>query len=155
MPRFRFRLQTVLDHRDRIERDKKRLLALAQRELLEAEGRLAAMREDYERTGEELRVKHSELDAMELYNYYAHMDFVLRGIRTAEVQVSSLALQVEYAKGALLAARKDKKVLETLKDRRRETFDSDQAATEQKLIDDMNSRRHGRDSNPLGGTSSW
>ncbi|HXP93520.1 MAG TPA: flagellar export protein FliJ [Candidatus Binatia bacterium] len=155
MPRFRFRLQTVLDHRDRIERDKKRLLALAQRALNEAEKRLAEMRADYERTGEELRVKHAELDAMELYNYYAHMDYVLRGIREVEVQVTALALEVEHAKVALLMARRDKKILETLKERRRETFENEQAATEQKLIDDLNSRRHGRESNALGGTSSW
>jgi len=92
---------------------------------------------------------------MELYNYYAHMDYVLRGIREVEVQVTALALEVEHAKVALLMARRDKKILETLKERRRETFENEQAATEQKLIDDLNSRRHGRESNALGGTSSW
>jgi flagellar FliJ protein len=151
MPRFRFRLQSVLDHRDRIERDKQRLLALAQRELLEAEARLQAMREDYERTGEELRVKHAELDAMGLYNYYAHMDYVLRGIREVEVQVAALSLDVERAKSALLAARKDRKILETLKDHRRAAFENEQASNEQKMIDDLNSRRQGRESS-MGGT---
>jgi flagellar FliJ protein len=155
MPRFRFRLQTVLDHRDRIERDKKRLLAVAQRALNEAEERLAAMRADYERTGEELRVKHAELDAMELYNYYAHMDFVLRAIRDVETQVAALALEVEHAKGVLLAARRDKQILEKLKERRRATFENEQAAAELKAIDDLNSRREGRGSSALGGTSSW
>lgn len=151
MPHFRFRLQTVLDHRDRIERDKQRLLALTQRELFEAETRLQEKRDDYERTGEELRAKHAELDAAGLYNYYAHMDFVLRAIREIEVQVAVLALDVERAKGALLAARKDRKILETLKDRRRATFENEQAANEQKLLDDLNARRHGRESS-LGGT---
>ena len=150
MPRFRFRLQTVLDHREGIEREKRRLLAVAQRALDEAEQRLAEMRADYERTGEELRVKHSELDTMELYNYYAHMDYVLRGIREVELQVQALALDAERAKVALLYARRNKKILETLKERRRAAFDSEQAAIEQKMIDDLNARRHGQ-----GGTSSW
>jgi flagellar export protein FliJ len=79
------------------------------------------------------------------------MDFVLRAIREIEVQVAALMLQVEYAKGALLAARKDRKILETLKDHRRQTFEDEQASNEQKMIDDLNARRHGREST-LGGT---
>lgn len=152
MARFHFRLQTVLDHRDRIERDKQRLLAMAQQALAAAQARVAALRDDYERTGEELRVKHAELDAMELYNYYAHMDFVLRAIRDAEAKAAALSLDVERAKVALLMARRDKKILETLKQRRRDAFDLEEKATEQRALDDLNARRFGRETTGLGGT---
>jgi flagellar protein FliJ len=154
MPRFRFRLQSVLDHRERIERDKQRLLAIAQRDLVAAQTRLAELRDDYERTGEELRAKHRELDAMSLYNYYAHMDFVLRAIRDVEVRVAACEAEVERAKAVLLSARKDKKILETLKERRREVFEIQQRAEEQSMLDDLNARRYGRDRAGLGGTSS-
>jgi flagellar FliJ protein len=152
MPQFRFRLQTVLDHRERIERDKKRILAAAQRELFAAQERVAGLRADYERTGEELRVKHAELDAMGLYNYYAHMDFVLRAIREAEVVVSACELDVARAQINLLTARREKQILDKLKERRRTAFENEQRSAEQKMIDDLNARRYGRGENGLGGT---
>jgi flagellar FliJ protein len=155
MPRFRFRLQAVLDHRERIEGEKQRLLAIAQRDLAAAQTRLFEQRDDYQRTGEELRAKHGELDAMGLYNYYAHMDFVLRGIRNSEERVAACEVDVHRAKSVLLNARKDKKVLETLKDRRREAFDTKQRAEEQNMLDDLNARRYGHDQTGLGGNSSW
>jgi flagellar FliJ protein len=152
MARFRFRLQSVLDHRERVERKKQRLLASAQRKLLEAEESLQRLRDEYERTAEMLRVKHAELDAMGLYNHYAHMDYVMRGIRVAETKVAACAQEVEQAQAALMNARRRKKILETLRERRRKAFEVEQAAQEQRMIDDLNARRHGRDSTVLGGT---
>lgn len=153
MSRFRFRLQTVLDHRERVERDKMRLLADAQRELVAAQERVRDLRADYERTGEELRVRHAELQGMELYNYYAHMDYVLRGIREAEKVVSTCEIQVARAQVNLLAARRDKQILDKLKERRKTVFDNEQRAAEQKMFDDLNARRYGRGETGLGGTA--
>ena len=154
MPRFRFRLQSVLEHRERIESEKQRLLAIAQRDLAEAQTRLLELRTDYERTGEELRAKHAELDAMGLYNYYAHMDFVLRAIRSVEDRVAACELAVGRAKTALMSARKDKKILETLKERRKTAFDTQQRVDEQNMLDDLNARRFGRKTES-GGSASW
>lgn len=151
MPQFRFRLQTVLDHRDRIEHEKQRLLAIAQRNQMAAQARLSTLRDEYSRTGLALRQKHADFDAMSLYNHYAHLDYVLRAIRDQEQRVAALAAETERAKLALLAARKDRKVLETLKERRRTAFETEQRLVEQKTFDDLNARRYGRGQNPLGG----
>jgi flagellar FliJ protein len=152
MPRFRFRLQMVLEHRARIERDKQGILAAKQRDLQVAQDRLAGLNEDYVRTGEELRLKHAELDTNELYNYYSYLDYVLRGIRSSEERVAACEAEVEYAQRILAEARKQKKILELLKERRRETFDADMLAMEQRDLDDLNARRYGREHSGFGGT---
>lgn len=153
MPRFRFRLQIVLEHRERIERDKQRVLAGKQRDLALAQGRLAELNADYARTGEELRLRHAELDTMELYNYYQYLDFVLRGIRSSEERVAACEAEVAHAQRVLAEARKQKKILETLKERRREAFDVEMRAAEQRDLDDLNARRYGREHSGLGGAS--
>jgi flagellar FliJ protein len=152
MPLFRFRLQIVLEHRERIERDKQSILAVKQRDLQVAQERLDGLNDDYVRTGEELRVKHAQLDTNELYNYYSYLDYVLRGIRSSEERVAACRAEVEFAQRVLAEARKQKKILEVLKERRREAFDAEMFAVEQRDLDDLNARRYGRAHSRFGGT---
>jgi flagellar biosynthesis chaperone FliJ len=125
MSRFRFRLQPVLDVRERVQDERQRDLALKKRDLVEAETALAALEADRDDQRAALVRGH-------------------RAIEDQAVRVSACGDEVDRAKAKLVAANTDRKVLETLRTRRRDAFNAEVAQAEQREVDDQNARRYGR-----------
>lgn len=144
MPKFAFRLEPVLGHRQRLEDEQQLVFAAALAELREAEavreGHIAKRREMHER----LRRHHREMDVVELRASYAHCDFLERSIVAQEDVITEKRVAVDRERIELVAKSKDKKVLETLKQRRRETFEAEASAVEQQEGDEINARRYDR-----------
>ena len=144
MPKFAFRLDPVLDHRQRLEDEQQIVLAAA----LSAQRSAEAQRDDYiaRRTAmrERLYLHHEEMDGIELRATYAHCDFLDRSIVTQQRVVEEKRVQAEAERAKLIVKTQDKKVLSVLRDRRRETFESEAAATEQRESDEINSRSFDR-----------
>lgn len=144
MARFAFRLDPVLTFRGRVENERQVVFAAALARQLQAESwrddliaRRAALRE-------RIRVRHAEMNGDELRATYAHADFLDREIvrQIEAVRVAEVETSAERAR--LVAATRDKKVLETLRLRRREAFDLEQAVIDQRQTDDTNARRYDR-----------
>ena len=140
MPKFIFRLDPVLDYRQRLEDEQQVVLAAAVSAQRSAEVQL----NDYVARRQEMRSRlllhHNEMESVELRATYAHCDFLDRSIVAQQKVVAEAKAKADQERAKLVVKTKDKKVLSVLKDRRRETFDSEASATEQRENDEINSR---------------
>lgn len=150
MKKFSFSLQPVLEHRKRIEDEKQLVVATRKRALDEAERELERLNDEFRRHSAMLRDSHKGLDTRELQSIYAHLQFLDRCIVAQIRIVAERRVALDRARTELLAASKEKKVVEKLKDRRREAFVLEEQRVEQKELDDGNARRYGRAQ--VGGT---
>ena len=138
--KFRFRLDPVLGQRERVEQERTgdHARALAQQ--------LAAQRmyDDIVERRDDLRVRlmreHAHFDAETLRSSYTHLDYLDRAILAAQQRVDACLAATELARVRLVEAARDRKVLETLKERRREAFQLDVALADQRELDDQNAR---------------
>jgi flagellar FliJ protein len=144
MAKFAFRLDPVLDYRQRLEDEQQVVLAAAVSKQRSAE----AQRDDYiarrAQMRERLYAHHNEMDTIELRATYAHCDFLDRSIVSQQRVVEEARAKADVERTKLVVKSRDKKVLSVLKERRRETFESEASATEQRESDEINSRRSDR-----------
>ena len=150
MSRFRFKLQPVLDVRERIQDERQRELALKLRDLTQAQAVLAARKRDRETQRDALTRDHRSFGVDELRAAYAHLAYLDRSIEDQAVRVAACNDEVADAQAKLLSANTDRKVLETLRTRRHDAFRADAALVEQREVDDQNARRYGRAQNGKG-----
>jgi flagellar protein FliJ len=141
MKKFRFTLQPVLDHRERIEDEKQQIVAQRKRALDDAERELRRLNDEFRSNSERLRQEHRALGAEELRVRYAHMQFLDRAIVAQIRAVAERRVNFDRARAELLAASKERKVVEKLKDRRKEAHDAEEQRVAQNEMDDQNARR--------------
>jgi flagellar protein FliJ len=153
VPKFAFRLDPVLGHRERIEQERagEHAQALSDQRVAER------LRDDFIARRDEMRSQltreHAGLDGETLRATYVHLDYLDRTIAAARQRVDACVAEAERARQRLVSAARDRKVLETLKDRRREAHDLDASIAEQRELDDLNARLHDR-AHPLEGSPS-
>jgi flagellar export protein FliJ len=150
---FRFRLDPVLDHRARTERERAAEHARKVADLRDAE----RMRDDLVCRRDTLRrdisERHNELGLDRLRATYAHLDYLDRALRAADERVVACAAETARSQARLVEAARERQVLETLKDRRREAFELEAALVQQREVDDLNARLFER-AHPLEGYTS-
>ncbi len=144
MKKFRFTLQPVLEHRQRIEDDFKVALGARRRELAVAQAELDRLTERYREHSEMLRGEHRSLSAEDLRLHYAHIAFLDRAIDAQRAVVAARAATVDRARAEVLEASKERKAVEKLKERRGEAHAEEERRVEQNELDDSNARRHAR-----------
>jgi flagellar FliJ protein len=143
MGKFKFTLAPVLEHRERIEDEKQQILAERLRELKAAEDELARLNAEFRRYSTALREDHANLSSEELRWHYAHLEYLDRCMIMQHGVIFQRRAAVDRARADLVAASKERKVIEKLKDRRFEEHQAQEAAQEQKDLDDTNNRRFG------------
>ncbi len=138
--KFRFRLDPVLGQRKRVEQERAGDHAHALSEQLAAQ----RMYDDIVERRDGLRVRlvreHVHFDVDTLRSSYTHLDYLDRAIVAAQQRVDACLAATELARVRLVEAARDRKVLETLKERRREAFQLDAALIDQRDLDDQNAR---------------
>lgn len=144
MRRFKFALKPVLDHRERIEDEKQQALALRMQELQKAQGELARLDAEFRRFSVRLRSEHRTLALRDLRTHYAHLEYLDRRITAQHLVIAQCRKAVDRAREEVLAASKDRKVIERLKDKRFEEHRASEAYLEQRELDDANARHYGR-----------
>jgi flagellar FliJ protein len=149
MRKFRFALQPVLAHRERIEDERQQELAVAQLALNDATAELLRLHEEFRKNSNALRDEHKRFDVEQLRLHYAHLEFLDRAITAQEGVVAQRKAEHAQARLRLLEAAKEKKALEKLKDRRHDAHVAEENVIEQRESDDANARRFSRAS--LGG----
>lgn len=150
MKKFVFTLQPVLDQRQRVEDEKQQVVAQRRRAVDDAEAELNRLNQEFRASSERLRTEHRALSSEDLRLHYAHLSFLDRTIVAQIAVVAERRVSLDRARADLLAASKERKVVEKLKDRRHEAHVAEAARLEQNALDDSNARRHGRSA--LGGT---
>jgi len=149
--RFAFSLQPVLDHRRRIEDEKKQTVALRQRACDEAQAELDRLNAEFREHSMLVRTKHHNFDAESLRAHYGHLHFLDRVIDAQIRVVAERRASLERARQDLVEAQRDRKVVDKLKDRRKASFHAEEMRIEQGELDDANARAHGRVQR-IGGT---
>jgi flagellar protein FliJ len=138
--KFTFELQPVLSHRERIEHER----AAEHSRALEDQLRAERARDELCTKRDVLRARlvgeHASFDVETLRSTYLHLAYLDRAIVAAQQRCDARARETERARQRLVDAAKDRKVLETLKDRRREAFELEASLAEQRELDDQNAR---------------
>ncbi|MGV6814871.1 MAG: flagellar export protein FliJ [Phycisphaerales bacterium] len=147
MPKFRFKLQTVLEQREREERDQQLVVAALERDRLALEARIRGcqQRMDEERStlsqalagGQRVDLSQVRLQAGAALNY--HFDAQRAVLELAGVFGKLTAARNDLAR---LAARK--KAVELLREQHRAAFEREQSRREDQELDDMTVMRFHR-----------
>lgn len=135
---FRFNLQQVLNFRRQNEERKEFELAQARRVMEQEEERLAFFRDRREHCQMELLGRQKEgVSPAEVAIYNAYMHFVKEKIEWQMEAVKTARKQMETKKEEVLAARKDRKVLDRLQSRKYEAFLKNSRREEMKDLDEV------------------
>ena len=141
---FKFNLQPVLEQRERVEDQKQQVVASRQRALDVAESELARLNSEFRSHSEAIRTMHRGLDTEQLRMHYAHLQYLDRVILAQIRVVAERRVMLDRARADLLNASRDRKVVEKLKQRRREAHITEELRVEQNELDDANARRYAR-----------
>ena len=138
MARFEFQLEGVLRHRQRVEKERMRDLALAQTEMSRLEAELNALNlEVRQSTGD---VRDRLVGRLDMTYLAAHRRYMLGMQRKAVALAQKMAAQqrlVDDARKALTEAAKQRKILEKLRERQQQRWAADQALREAHDLDEL------------------
>lgn len=145
MARFRYRMQSILDIKLKMETQAKQEFAAAQQRLNEEEEKLAALRErraEYER-----RARQQLLGVLNRRDMAENKEALLRMdeyIAMQHIQIRKAEEKVEQAREKLAEVMKERKSHETLKDKAFEQFLMDEKKQEGKEVDELTSYTYGQ-----------
>jgi len=145
MARFRYRMQNILDIKEKLETQARNEFAIATAALAEEESKLQALHDrktDYEN---QLRVLYSDkLEVAQIGRTESAIENMKLQIKAQNLQVKQAEHKLELARAKLTEAMQERKTHEKLKEKQFEQFLQDEAASESKMIDELVSFRHGR-----------
>jgi flagellar FliJ protein len=145
MAGFNFRLETVLQHRRRIEEDCQRKLAAALADLEIEKRGLAGIENSRDRGREEYQQKlKSNMTASEMLLYQRYLDRLAFDIADQKSKVATAAQLVEKRRTELVAALKKRKVLDKLKEKQMTAAAKKGLKQEQDFMNEMAVIRHAR-----------
>ena len=144
MARFRYRMQNILNVKEKLETQAKNEFAIAaakEREEEEKLNALCARRDEKEaelkalvETDLDVRAIKEAEDGLEVIKYYVTMQ---------RLNLAAARQELEVARDKLTAAMQDRKTHEKLKEKQFDQFKAEEAAKESKEIDELVSYRHG------------
>ena len=142
---YRFNLQVLLDYRKRIEEGLQIELSLIQRELENA--RQALLSSQQEKTHYEEELAERESREVNLHESILYRDY-LRGIRKKieeqRERVATIKIKFDKKQEELLAATKNRKVLEKVKEKHAKEFMEELQKQERAFVDEVGIRRYQR-----------
>jgi len=152
MKNFRFRLQGVLEHRERRETLAKQTFAEVQTSLTRAEQLLDEMREVRQAILEELcHRREGAFDAFETRLYQDYMQVITQSIGDQEGFVRELSSSYEAQKLHLIGTSQDRQALDTVRDRHKKAHTQLAQRTEQSVMDEMATTRFAYGQRAQGG----
>ena len=138
MARFKFRLQSVLTVKEKIEDLKKNEFGKAMMALAEAQRIKAEMEAARDKAIDDFRREiHEGIDPIAFGRYNQFIDNVKLAIIRQEFVVEQCEAFVEQKRQELVEAMRDRKTLETLKDNDFEEFLIEEKKQEQKVVDEI------------------
>ena len=145
MARFKFRLQSVLTVKEKVEDLKKNEFGKAVSALAEARAKKAEMEAMRENCIDEFRKGIDEgIDPTAFKRYNLYIEKIKLMIKRQEQVIAEAEAYVEEKRAELVEAMRDRKTLETLRDNDFEEFLSEEKKQEQKIVDEIVSYRGSR-----------
>lgn len=145
MARFRFRLESVLEHRRAVERDRQRAVAGLERRRTELEAEI--MRRRNAAVGEQALARAALVGMLDVRALRLQGAAALRHeaeARRCAIELAGLLRRLEAARADLLHAARRRKAVEMLRERRWEQWRLDQSRAEGAALDELAVMRAGR-----------
>lgn len=139
MKKFSFRLQNVLELREREEEDKERLLGEATARLLKAKGTLAVLegKREHNQPGSD--------DESMVYMAGIYLARLLQEIEQATGHVLQCEIEVQAARDEYIRAHRAAEGLRKLKQKKLDEYNKALDAHEEKFLDEISTLRYSRD----------
>lgn len=145
MARFRYRMQNILDVKEKLETQAKNEFAIANAKLAEEEEILQGLKDRKGEYEDKLRALYdADLDVFEINKTIDAIDNMKLRISEQELNVKYAMKNVDLARERLTEAMRERKTHDKLKEKQFEQFLLDEAAKESKEIDELVSFRHGQ-----------
>jgi flagellar FliJ protein len=145
MRRFRFKLQAVLDQRKAREDRLLAELGELRREESAEVARLAMLTGQLEQSCEAMSEAYARsAPANELALRDEHLEALRDDVRLQELTLQTVRERVEAKRQEVVEAVKDRRLIETLRDKQEQTYVLEMARAEQRMLDDMASVRYAR-----------
>ena len=145
MKRFSFRLQTLLDIKQRREEELARTVAEKNNEIIRTFKSLQEGRDRLSQfQAEEKKQRAFALDALLLRLSVVHRHALQREIAERGSRIAALKLELQAAVHSLTEAKKETRALEILRDSKRMEWKRDYGREEQKIIDDVSQNGYNR-----------
>ncbi len=146
MKKFNFRLQKLLDIRERKEREIQyelsKVMARQNQERQKQEELRSSIAEEQRRFSEKLR--KGKFSSHEAIMFEKYVDISLRAIETAQKRIEAMEPEILEIRGRLVEASKQKKVVERLKERKFEEYTYEVNREIAKESDDINQKLFNR-----------
>lgn len=139
MAQFKFKLQVVLDQRQREERLAQLDFAKAQLTQRTLEAELTAIETDLKAANEHLRDHHlvGKIDTSMIVTHRRYLISVRQAVVAKAKQIADARLKSEAAQRKLAAAAKDRKAIELLRDRQKSRWLAEEDKKELAIADDV------------------
>jgi flagellar FliJ protein len=148
MNKFVFKLEPLYEYRQRLEDICQKEFGEAMRRLDDEEGKLTTLNDGYRRSSEEIdKLKEEGGQAEELNMYYAYFMGLDKHISEQKRIIAEVRAVFEGKRGELVEATRDRKVVETLKERSMDSYNHKLDKEEQKATDDIVSSMFNRSDN--------
>ena len=142
---YRFNLQVLLDYRKRIEEGFQIELSLIQRELENARQALLSSRQEKTHYEEELAEREArEVNLQESILYRDYLRGIRKKIQEQRDRVATIKIEFDKKQEELLAATKNRKVLEKVKEKHAKEFMEELQKQERAFVDEVGIRRYQR-----------
>lgn len=135
---FTFNLQPLLELRERIEDEKKRDFVQGMADHGRALATLQAARDELAASVAKLRSRLMRADPRAMEDAFAEITYLRAIVTESQAAVVLAEERLARLREALMAATKDKNVLEKLKERRREAYLEARRLREEEEMDDAN-----------------
>ncbi len=148
MKRFSFRLSSLLDFREHLERLARKETAMAYKDVKESQDAIEELRGEYIKTAEELDSKVSKrIKAEQLQLYTQYLELVDYSIFEEKQREKVFQQKLEKKIAELTKKSVDKKVIEQLKEKKELEYMEEFRKFEQETIDEVVSLKKARELN--------
>jgi len=130
---YKFSLEKVLEWRTDKEKDKARELAIIQRRLHEEEEKLEGL---LNRLSQAKREIQSYKNIQKLQQQRLYIDQIEEEIERKKIEIEEITKRFDKSREELLAAQKDRKVMEKLKEKDFQSYKTQIQKKEQKQLDE-------------------
>jgi flagellar FliJ protein len=138
MKKFVFRLETLLQHRRNVEEQERTKFTLIRNELHAECGRRQSFMASQDRTRAELAgILSTDCNAQECQWCSRFLEYLALEIKRSDERIAGLEKKLEAQKQTMIAATRDKKIIEKLKARKQKEFQISLERMEQKAIDEI------------------
>lgn len=153
---FKFKLESVLEYKKKIEEEEQRELARLKEILRQEQERLEHLKMTKVEEMKELVEKSSQglLNVAEIQMYHSHLKRLDKEIASQEITVQRATIDVEEQRQKLIRASQDKKTYEKLKEKHKAVFELALEEEERKFIDELATMRYAA-SKGVVGWESW